>query len=107
MGLVSKIGKVVKDLADDHLERRIVLNTIPGYTVNQELVRRATGGRVQVFATDLPRLQQIAEKLYDNPEDQRKAFLSQVIYTLGVAATLTKGDLPVYVIESESQLVAA
>lgn len=111
MQLIRKAGKVIKDLNDQHLERRIVINTLPGYTVNQAIVRDVTGGRVQIFATDLPRLQEIAEKMYDDPVDQRKAFLAQVIYTLGVAATLTKGDLAVYVVEAarerEPQLAAA
>jgi hypothetical protein len=98
MSIIERAGKVVKQLVHGHTERRIVLNAVEGYTVNQRLIRDATGERAQVFATDIWRLREIATKLGASPAEQNKAFMAQVIYTLGVAATLTKGDLPVYVI---------
>ena len=92
------IGKVVKELDGTHNEVRIVLNTVEGKTVNQELIRGVSDGLAQVFAVDVWRLKQIAEGMYDDPVAQNKALVSMVVHTLGVAATLTKGDLPVYVV---------
>jgi hypothetical protein len=94
---------VVKELEDDHLEAAIVLNLVPGHTVNQQYVAEATEGKAQVFAVDVPRLQELAEKKH--PRDtgkQRVAFLSMLVYTLATAATLTKGDLPVYTVAKTS-----
>jgi hypothetical protein len=97
-------GKVVKQLAGDHREKAIVLNTVRGYTVDQELVRRKTSGRAQVFALDLWRLEDIFTKLHDEqPQEQQKAFLSALVYTLAVAAVLTKGDLPVYMTQVQQE----
>ena len=88
--------RVVKQLGDDHKECRIVLNTVRGYTVNQQLIRDVTNGEAQIFAVDVWRMQDIAVSLYpDQPELQAKAFLSELIYTLATAAVLTKGDLPI------------
>lgn len=101
-------GKVVKQLEGGHKEWFVVLNTAKGFTVNQEAVRAVTGGEVQVFGVDVWRMQDLAERLYpDNPSAQRQAFLSELVYTLAVSATLTKGDLPVYLIEAAPALVAA
>lgn len=96
-------GKIVKELEDAHLEGFVVLNTIEGYTVNQAAVREVTDGKVQIFAVDVHRLQKYAVELYDDPALQQKAFLSELVYTLATAAVLTKGDLPVYVVEPASQ----
>lgn len=126
MSQVVESGKVVKKLADAHNEMYIVLNTKRGMTVNQELIRRVSDGKIQVFGVDVWRMQDLAARLYDNEtvvtlhpeldeaqlalktaEYQHKAFLSELVYTLGVAATLTKGDLPVYAVSDVPQLVAA
>lgn len=99
---------VVKKLAGPHLEYFIVLNLVSGKTVDQGAIREATDGKLQAFAVDVWRLQEIAEKLH--PEDtvaQKRAFLSKLVYTLSVGATLTKGDLPVYVVSPSEALVAA
>lgn len=104
----SKNGKVVKELADDHREAFVLLNTVEGYTVNQGLVRELTEEKVQVFAVDVWRLQDLAMKRY--PEDtakQDQAFLSELVYTLGVSATLTRGDLPVRVLRRKDFTLAA
>lgn len=98
MDTVIDNGKVVKELADDHKETRVLLNFVDGYTVDQGYVRDVTGGRAQVFAVDVPRLKQISEGLYDDPAQQHRALLSELVYTLATAAVLTKGDLPVYAI---------
>lgn len=93
-------GKVMKQLAGDHRERAIVLNTVPGYTVDQAYVRQETNNEAQSFAVDVWRLQEISEKAYKNPTAQNQAYLSKLIYTLAVSAVLTKGDLPVYMTQS-------
>jgi hypothetical protein len=94
-------AKVVKQLRGDHRERRIILNKVRGYTVNQQLVRERTNERVQVFAVDIWRLEDIAQQLHqEQPEAQHQALLSELIYTLSVAAVLTNGKLPIYVIEN-------
>lgn len=98
--MISGAQKVVKQLLGTHQETHIVINTVAGMTVDQELVRAKTDGKAQVFAVDAWRLQEIAEKLYsDGAPAQQKAYLSMLVYTLATAGTLTKGDLPVYVIQ--------
>lgn len=100
---VSDNGKIVKELEHNHHEMYVVLNTIEGKTVNQELIRSVSGGDVQVFGVDVWRMQELAQREYPNDtEKQNTAFLSELVYTLGVSATLTKGDLPVYLL-SEPQ----
>jgi hypothetical protein len=57
---------------------------------------------------DSPRLEDIAHNLFpDNSQKQQQAYLSELIYTLAIAAVLTKGDLPVYLIEAAPTPVAA
>ncbi len=90
-------GKIVKELQHDHLEAYVVLNNVEGYTINQRLVREASGDQAQVFGVDVWRMQELATRAYPaNEEQQHKAFLSELVYTLGVSSTLTMGDLPVY-----------
>lgn len=97
MDRIIQAGKVVKRLTGHHRERRIILNTVRGYTVNQKLIREATRGRAQAFAVDIWRLEDIAGKLFEGDAKRRsQAYLSELIYTLAVSAVLTKGDLPVY-----------
>jgi len=103
MDRIIAADKVVKKLGGKHLERRILLNQVRGYTVNQKLIRLVTGGKAQVFGVDIWRLEDIAKKLYpDQPEKRHKAFLSELVYTLGTSAVLTKGDLPIDMIEPVS-----
>jgi hypothetical protein len=105
---IEKSGKVIKRLGGDHKERGIILNMVRGYTVNQELIREATNGKAQVFAVDIPRLEDIANNLFpDDPQKQAQAFLSELVYTLSIAAVLTNGDLPVYMIQDAPAPVAA
>ena len=65
-GIISD-GKIVKELADDHQEVELVLNTVADTTVDQEFVRSASQAgpelpaRAQVFAVDEWRLRQLAE----------------------------------------------
>ncbi len=100
MGKIMRAGKFVKQLAGKHHEKYILLNAVRDYTVDQELVRRATNGRAQVFAVDIWRMEDIASGL--NPHDttaESQTYLSELIYTLATSAVLTKGDLPVYLIK--------
>jgi hypothetical protein len=90
-------GVVVKDLGDEHKEMYVVLNHIEGLTINQEYIRAISDGQAQVFGVDVWRMQDIARRAFATDSD--KAFLSELLYTLGVAATLTKGDLPVYIVQ--------
>lgn len=106
MDSIVDAGKIVKELADDHRETRVILNMVEGYTVDQNYVREVTGGRAQVFAVDVWRLMQLSEQLYDDPAEQHRAFLGELVYTLATASVLTKGDLPVYVVSPQTAAVA-
>lgn len=106
MDSIVDAGKIVKELADDHRETRVMLNMVEGYTVDQGYVREVTDGRAQVFAVDVWRLKQLAEQLYSNETEQLQAFQSMLIYTLATAAVLTKGDLPVYTVSPQTAVVA-
>lgn len=96
-------GKVVKRLAGDHKEGFVIINFVRGKTVNQAAVREATDGTLDPFVIDAWRLEDIAERSYDTPEDQASAYAAMMVYTLGTSGTLTKGDLPVYVIKEQAQ----
>jgi hypothetical protein len=103
MNGVQQSEKVVKELAGGHLECRIVLNMVRGYTVNQGLIRGSTDGQAQVFAVDVWRLQDIAKAQYPADEmAEQEAFVSELVYTLATAGVLTRGDLPVYIIEEKA-----
>ncbi|HTE58301.1 MAG TPA: hypothetical protein VK694_06160 [Verrucomicrobiae bacterium] len=102
MGEIIDNGKiVVKELGDDHKEVVILLNMAEGYTVDQDQVRQLTDGEAQAFAVDVWRMQQLVERVYKGEPEEvlHRAFLSELVYTLSTAGTLTKGDLPVYVID--------
>jgi hypothetical protein len=100
MDQIAHEGKIIKDLEGGHVEARIVLNCVRGKTVNQGLVHEVSGGKVDVFAVDVWRLQDLAERLHPgNVADQQRAFQSMLAYTLGVAAVLTNGKLPVYIVK--------
>lgn len=100
MDKIVRTGKFIKQLSGKHHEKYIVLNTVRGHTVNQELVRKRTHGRAQVFAVDVWRLEDIAAGLQpEDPVAESRTYLSELVYTLATAAVLTKGDLPVYLIK--------
>jgi hypothetical protein len=92
-------GKVSKELRGEHLEMFVILNDVEGMTVDQDVVRQLTDGAVEVFAVDLWRMRDIAKKQFsEDVKAQQRAELAETIYTLSTAATLTVGDLPVYLI---------
>lgn len=109
MGKIIDSGKIVKELDGTHNEMYIVLNLVEGHTIDQDKVRELSDGDIQVFVVDVWRLKSLANRLYadQSSEVRHKAFLSELVYTLGVAATLTKGDLPVYVVSPQPELAAA
>jgi hypothetical protein len=101
MDHILAAGKIIKRLGGNHLEKRIVINQIKGYTVNQKLLRDVTEGHGQVFGIDVWRLDDIATGLFPNRNNQQhEALLSELIYTLGTAGVLTPGDLPVDLIQA-------
>ncbi len=107
MNNIIDLGKFVKDLTGNHREAAVILNTVNGFTVDQEKVRTLTNETLQVFAVDVWRLKDISERLYpDDEQKQLTALQGMLVYTLSTAATLTKGDLPVYRLNKEA-LVAA
>lgn len=91
-------GKVIKELAGDNRATRIILNFVEGHTVDQDFVRKQTAGRAQAFAVDAWRLAELASALYKDAEQERRALLSELVYTLATAAVLTDGTLPVYAV---------
>lgn len=98
-------GKVVKELDGGHKELFILLNMVDGTTADQSLIRDVTDGKAQLFDVDVWRLQELSQKLYGATAEAEEALVSELVYTLGVAATLTHGDLPVYV--AQPQAIAA
>jgi hypothetical protein len=97
---ISSKGKIVKQLGGSHNELFILLNTVTGKTINQASVRRISDDKAQVFGVDVWAMTHLATVQFpDDPEKQAKAFLGELVYSLGVAATLTKGDLPVYLVQ--------
>lgn len=99
---IADRGKVIKRLNGLHKELFVLLNMIPGTTADQSLIRAVTGGKAQLFDVDVWRLQTINDKLYEREPDRHIALLAQLVYTLGTAATLTKGDLPVYLAQTQT-----
>lgn len=105
-GILERDKKVAV-LGDSHKEVGLVINTdIEDMTFDQEAVRRATGGQAQVFSVDVPRMKQIAEGLFDDPESQRQALVSMLVYSLGTAGTLTDGSLPVDVVYAHNKAIS-
>ena len=108
---VQAQGKVTKRLAGDHLEGYALFSLIKGKTVNQNKVREISDDAVQVFAVDVWRMVDIAERIFPGQDEEslhsrNKAFMSQLVYTLAVSATLTKGDLPIYILREQEQAAA-
>lgn len=115
MASILSAGKLIKRLRNGHKERRIAWNKVRGFTINQELIRTVTDGEGQVFGVDAWRLEDIADFNAQTPDawhegtandiaqvpgEKHRALLSELVYTLGTAVVLTKGDLPVDLIEA-------
>lgn len=108
--LMEHHGSVIKELKDDHLEDFIVVNDIENTTFDQrlfdeELVNRGVEGTAQAFVVDAWRGRMYADFVADIAEREygmnrefayQKAEADFWIRTLAVAATLTAGDLPVF-----------
>lgn len=91
-------GKVVKALGGVHQETDVVLNYVEDYTADQGLVRDMTGQAGQIFSVDVWRIDRLARGLYDEPAQQRRAAIGMLAFTLGVSATLTKGDQRIWTV---------
>jgi hypothetical protein len=103
--IVGRLGQSkgcdVRTLKGKHDELRIMINTIPRTTIDQEYIRSQTENKAQVFALDAHHLVQLANIIGKTDGEKTKALLSMVVYTLATAATLTDGTLPVDVIKSQ------
>ncbi len=90
--------KKIAELDGVHKEVAVVMNIdVEGMTFDQDAVRKSTNDTAQIFAIDVPRMREIAEGIFEYEPDQKRALVSMFIYSLSTAATLTKGDLPVFV----------
>lgn len=116
MNQILKAGAVVKELEGHHVEETIVINDVPGTTIDQqrftEMVKKRCQSdqqhpkTIQVFSVDIWRGRDLARAVADiaygkdstqsRDELYRLAFADFLIRTLAVAGTLTAGDLPVY-----------
>jgi hypothetical protein len=104
INIIGDKGKIIKQLAGGHKEYKTLFNTVRGKTVNQELIRKVTNDKAQIFAVDLWRIEDIAKAMNtDDTVAERRAVLSMVIHTLAVAAILTDGTLPTGILEPVSQ----
>ncbi len=108
MDFILDDGAVVKELKNDHLEAIVIMNDEPGTTIDQAKVAeilRAAGlpDTIQVFVVDLWRGYEYADVVadiaaeheYSREAARETARADFLINQLSVAATLTKGDLPV------------
>jgi hypothetical protein len=102
MDAIIDEGKVVKDLEDEHFEMFVIFSDVEGYTVDQDAIREISNGRAQAFVVDIWRLKKLAQLQYEVSNKRERAFIGELVYTLATAATLTKGDLPVYVINEKT-----
>lgn len=112
---ILESGAVVKELSGKHVEETIVINDVQGTTLDQpyftQTVKNACVEEqkpqvIQAFSVDVWRGREIADVVAtiaceDNPmrdfkQVQRLAYADFLVRTLAVAATLTAGDLPVY-----------
>ncbi len=94
-----KRGKVVAELNGTHNEVVVVINTdIDDKTFDQSKIRQKTDDVAQAFSVDVPRMRQLAEKLFDTPAERQKAFISMFVYSLATSTVLTKNDMPLYLI---------
>lgn len=100
-------GKIVKQLEGNHQEYFIIINMVRDNTINQSVIREATNDQVQAFVIDMWRLEDLSKLLSQDPREQHKALLSELVYTLGTSAVLTAGDQRIYTVTETPALVAA
>lgn len=113
MQQIKESGAVVKELYGHHIEETIVLNDIPGTTLDQQFFTETVKNKseekpkvIQAFSVDIWRGEEIAKAVallaheedisIDVDEAYKVAYADFLIRTLAVAATLTDGSLPVY-----------
>lgn len=115
MQQLLEAGSVVKELSGNHVEETIVINDTPGTTLDQryftEKVKNACIEEkkpqiIQAFSVDIWRGKDIAQTVAavaceqdpaaNKEEVYKLAYADFLVRTLAVSATLTGGDLPVY-----------
>ena len=108
-------GAVVKELYGNHVEETIIINEVPGTTLDQQYFTQTVKNAcveevkpqvVQAFSVDVWRGKALAETVTEIAKEQNPdcdaesvkqlAMADFLIRTLAVAGTLTAGDLPVY-----------
>lgn len=104
LNAISKDLKVIKRLDKMHAEKYIFINQITGFTIDQHRIREISKGCAQVFVVDDWRLKSIAQRMFSTPSARVRAYISELVYTIATAATLTKGDLPVYIVSEENNV---
>lgn len=93
-------GAVIADVKLQPNEIYVIFNNATGTTVDQHAVQAASDGQARVYAIDAWYLKAFSQQLYSNDMiAAHKAAQSCLIFTFGVLATLTKGDLPVFSID--------
>lgn len=119
MEQILQAGAVVKELAGHHVEETIVINDVPGTTLDQPYftqtvknacIEKQKPQTIQAFSVDVWRGREIADivtsiaceqdSMRDSDNVRRLAYADFLIRTLAVASTLTAGDLPVYLRQS-------
>ncbi|MEZ6330905.1 MAG: hypothetical protein R3B12_02705 [Candidatus Saccharimonadales bacterium] len=90
---IAQSGVVLKRLSGNHKEDFVVLNYIPGTTLNQAGLAHATQNTVQAFSLDVWRLDDYATLLAqgENQAIKQHALYGMLVYTLATSATLTDG----------------
>lgn len=115
MEQILKSGAVIKELYGGHVEETIVINDVPGTTLDQQYFTQQVKAAcvedikpqtVQAFSVDVWRGRDIADIVATVAAEQdpncdiehlrQLAYADFLIRTLAVAGTLTAGDLPVY-----------
>ncbi len=115
MDQIIQSGAIVKELAGRHVEETIVINDVAGTTLDQPYFTQTVKNAcvemqkpqtIQAFSVDVWRGKEIADLVatvaceqdpsLDLDNTKRLAYADFLIRTLAVAATLTAGDLPVY-----------
>ncbi len=108
-------GAVVKELYGNHVEETVIINDVPGTTLDQQYFTQTVKNAcvedvkpqiIQAFSVDVWRGKMLADVVAEVAKEQdssrniekikQLAMADFLIRTLAVAGTLTAGDLPVY-----------
>jgi len=90
----SEDRKAVEVLRGDHSEVLLIINKQPGTTLNRDKLSADNNHLAQVFNYDYWVSVDRARQLFpDDEEAQKKIIISQVMFAVGTAMTLTDGSL--------------